>query len=162
MEEALVNLLATLIEGRNGWIERMNRFTNRDGIFNTLMLNELRYLELINRIHQSHIRTTAAATALLTLAMPQNFSDPVIISPTAVQIERATVVVTEPPANTTCAICQENVTHNATQIRQCSHMYHRDCFNQWFSMSARCPVCRHDVRTPIVAGPAQQTPPGVE
>jgi hypothetical protein len=162
MEESLVNLLASLVEGRNEWIDRMNRSTNRDGLFNTLMLNELRYLELINRIHQNHIRSTAAATALLTLAMPQNFTDPVTVSPSAAQIERATVVVSDPPANTTCAICQENVTQNATQIRHCGHMYHRDCFNQWFSMSARCPVCRHDVRTHTVVGPVQQTPPGAE
>ena len=153
-------MLSGLVAGRNGLIDRINRFNNRDGLFNTFMLNELRYLELINRIHQSHIRTTSAAAALLTLALPQNFADPVTVAPTAAQIQRATVMLVQAPANTTCAICQESVTQNATQIRQCGHMYHRDCFNQWFSMSVRCPVCRHDVRTQSAAGPEQQTPPG--
>ena len=162
MEEELINLLNGLVVGRNGWINRMNRFANRDQIFTAFMMNELRYLELINRIHQSHIRTTAAATALMTLALPQNFADPVTVAPTASQIQRATVSVNEPPANSTCAICQDAVTQNATQIRHCGHMYHRDCFNQWFSMSVRCPVCRHDVRTQSAADPAPQTPPGGE
>ena len=159
MEEELINLLTGLVEGRNEWITRMNRFTNRDTMFNSLMLNELRYLELINRIHQSHLRTTAAATALLTLAMPQNFSDPVTVAPTTAQMNSATLTVAEPPANTVCAICQDNVTANARQIRHCGHMYHPDCFNQWFSMSVRCPVCRHEIRT---VDPAPGTSPGGE
>ena len=162
MEEELINLLTGLVEGRNEWIQRMNRFNNRDTMFNVLMMNELRYLELINRIHQSHIRTTAAATALMTLAMPQNFTDPVTVAPTAAQIQRATVTVIDPPAATTCAICQDVETANATQIRSCGHMYHGDCFNQWFSMSVRCPVCRHDIRTQQATGPAPQTSPDAE
>ena len=27
----------------------------------------------------------------------------------------------------------------------CSHILHRDCFKQWFSVDHRCPVCRLDL-----------------
>jgi hypothetical protein len=159
MEEELINLLTGLVEGRNEWITRMNRFNNRDSLFNVMLMNELRYLELINRVHQSHMRTTAAATALMSFAMPQNFADPITVAPTVAQINSATVVGVAPPEHTVCAICQETVVSNATQIRHCGHMYHHECFTQWFSMSVRCPVCRHDIRT---TGPAVQTAPGGE
>ena len=151
MEEELLNTINNLIGGRNTFFERtINRLSigTRDATVTTFLLNERCFMELINRIHTSHQRTTAAATALLTMNLPQAFMDPVIVTPTQTHIERATVTVVDVPANTRCAICQDDITANATQIRHCEHMYHSACFTQWFSMSVRCPVCRHDIRQP--------------
>ena len=158
----MLSALSLLIEGRNSFFHRVfNRLgsTTRDNITSRFMINELCYMEMLNRIHQHHLRNTAAATALLTtLNLPHNFTEPVTVAPSQIQIDRATQVVVEPPAHTRCAICQDDVVENATQIRQCGHMYHASCFTQWFGMSVRCPVCRHDIRT----DPAAQTPPGSE
>jgi hypothetical protein len=155
MEEELLNAVAGLIEGRNTFFERtMNRLsaTTRDTILSSFLLNERCFMEMINRIHNSHQRTTAAAAALLTLNLPQNFMEPVTVAPTQTQIDRATTTITDVPENTRCAICQDDIAASATQIRSCGHMYHSVCFTQWFSMSVRCPVCRHDIRQTTPSG----------
>jgi hypothetical protein len=149
MEEELLTTINNLIGGRNTFFERtINRLSvaTRDATVTTFLLNERCFMELINRIHTSHQRTTAAATALLTMSFPQSFMDPVTVAPTQTHIDRATVTVVDVPPNTRCAICQDDITANAMQIVHCEHMYHSACFTQWFSMSVRCPVCRHDIR----------------
>jgi len=49
-------------------------------------------------------------------------------------------------ASSTCPICQDALTNNATRITHCNHAYHTTCLNSWFTMSVRCPVCRYDIR----------------
>lgn len=74
----------------------------------------------------------------------RNFLDPVPVVPTADQIRAATenhIMTTD----TTCAICQENVSC-ATRIRHCGHCFHSQCIHEWFTMNTRCPICRHDIR----------------
>jgi len=161
MEDDIIALISGLIDGRNDMLRRINRFNGRDMMMNAFLMNELRYLELINRVHQSHLRLTAAS-GLFAIGAASTFLDPVAVMPTSGQLQQSTVVVADPPANTVCAICQDMVTSNATQIRHCGHMYHGGCFNQWFSMSVRYPVCRHDVRTQPQADPAPQTVPDGE
>jgi hypothetical protein len=73
-----------------------------------------------------------------------NFFDPVPVYPTAAQIANA-VETRVAVADTTCAICQEAVTLG-TRLRHCGHCFHGTCIAQWFTMSTRCPVCRHDIR----------------
>lgn len=147
----MLHLLTELIQGRNTFLSRgMNRLgDHRDALVNRFLLNELCYLEISNRIFQNHIRNSNAANAaatLLTLNIPANFMDPVTIRPTAQQIVNATAEVEQAPAGTECAICQEAMNGNATRITHCNHIYHRNCIEQWFTMSPRCPVCRHDIR----------------
>jgi hypothetical protein len=128
--------------------------------------NVIRYLDGHARTHlvASHLRNTGSAMTILrqymsnpsTTTMVMNiplrldasgnsFLDAVPVYPTQDQIRVATeshVGVT----NTNCAICQDSVTC-ATRIRHCGHCFHGACLDQWFSMSPRCPVCRHDIRT---------------
>ena len=154
----MFGLLSELVEGRNNFLNRgMNRIgaEHRDALLSRFFLNELCYLEIANRVFQNHIRnqTANAAATLLSLNIPTNFMDPVVIRPTAQQITNATETVTEIPAGTNCPICQDAITDNASRITHCTHMYHRNCLDSWFTMSVRCPVCRYDVR----GGPASQT-----
>ena len=116
-----------------------------------------------NLLLASHMRNTSSALALVRLYMSQpqqttmvmnipinmdasgNFFDAVPIVPTQAQITAATEIHRGVPANTNCAICQDEVTC-ATRIRACGHNFHAACINQWFQMNPRCPVCRHDIR----------------
>lgn len=151
MEDDIVHIVQRMYDTRATFFQRtVQRFESpaRDTIAAAYLLNDRMALELLNRVHGQHVRSTAAATALLTtLNLPANFMEPVAVTPTAAHLERATETVHTPPANTRCAICQDDIATDATRILQCGHMYHGPCAAQWFSMSVRCPVCRHDVRT---------------
>jgi hypothetical protein len=82
----------------------------------------------------------------------QSFFDPVLIYPTASQIETATRrvlyrdIVT--PINTRCPISLEtfNDSDIVTIIRQCGHIFNSDELNNWFTTNCRCPMCRYDIR----------------
>jgi hypothetical protein len=156
-EEMMLGLLGELVEGRNAFLTRgLNRISvqHRDAITSRFFLNELCYLEIANRVFQNHVRNQNAAgnaaATLLTLNIPTNFLDPVTVRPTAEQITTATEDMPEVPAGSVCAICQDAMTTTMTRIRHCNHTYHRNCLESWFTMSPRCPVCRHDIR----GGPA--------
>lgn len=125
----------------------------------------VRYLDGQTRsqLVATHMRNSAAAIALLRhyMANPQSstvvmniplrldvsgnsFFDSVPVYPSQDQIRSATETHIG-VSNTNCAICQDSVTC-ATRIRHCGHCFHGACIDQWFSMSPRCPVCRHDIR----------------
>ena len=82
--------------------------------------------------------------------------DDVPIVPTNAQLVAAfehDVAITD----TNCAVCQEAVL-TGTRLRNCQHVFHRACITQWLGTSARCPVCRDDVREQRAAGPPGPTP----
>ena len=164
---AVLSLLEDMINGRNNFLSnqtlRAVPFTYRPSLIARFMNNEALYIEFINRVYMNSIQTRAAATALITLTMPNmvgNFLDPVTIAPSTVQINRSL----EDTESTTssCAVCQESISSGACRIRQCGHVYHRACIVTWFSTSVRCPVCRYDIRTENRAGQTssggEQTP----
>jgi len=162
-EEVMLSLLSELIEGRNVFLSRgVNRIgvEHRDALVSRFFLNELCYLEVANRVFQNHIRNQSvnAAATLLSLNVPTNFMDPVVVRPTAQQIASATQSVQQPIANTVCPICQDTLTNNAVRITHCNHTYHQSCLNSWFTMSVSCPVCRYDIR----GGQTSQTSPDGE
>jgi hypothetical protein len=82
----------------------------------------------------------------------QNFFDPVVIYPTASQIEAATRRVLyqdiTTPINSSCPISMDNFNDNETVtiIRQCGHIFNSDELTTWFQSNCRCPVCRYDIR----------------
>lgn len=86
-------------------------------------------------------------TAVVTISMDTsgNFFDPVPVAPSREEIVAATETHRTVPANTTCSICQDEVT-SATRIRACGHSFHGACLDQWLQINPRCPVCRHDIR----------------
>lgn len=116
-----------------------------------------------NHIVAAHMRNNTALIALLRMYMAQpaatnvvlnipiraadlsgNFFDNVPVVPTFEQIQAA-VELHVGVHDTSCSICQEPV-ESATRIRACGHCFHSDCISQWFTMNARCPMCRHDIR----------------
>lgn len=76
----------------------------------------------------------------------RQFMDPVPVVPTPAQIRAGTHILTGGPPDTTCSICQEEITGVHTRIRHCNHAFHSQCIREWFTMNTRCPVCRHDIR----------------
>ena len=85
-----------------------------------------------------------------------DWSDPVRVTASADQLAAALEHnVDTHDAN--CAVCQDTLA-SGTRLRQCGHVFHRACIMNWFEMSSRCPVCRHDVREPRVDNPPQPAP----
>ena len=86
----------------------------------------------------------------MTAGVRENIWNPVIIRPTAEQIENSSELVqgADLPANSVCSICQDTIVAADTcrKLRGCNHAYHRGCIDQWFERSVRCPTCRHDIR----------------
>ena len=82
----------------------------------------------------------------------QRFFDPILIYPTASQIETATRRVLYrdivAPINNSCPISMENFNDNETVtiIRHCGHIFNIDELATWFQSNCRCPVCRYDIR----------------
>ncbi len=76
--------------------------------------------------------------------------EPVIVRPTAQQIEAGTSIEILDAEEEICAICQDSM-HLGEEVRAmnaCDHRFHRNCIDTWFQRNVRCPVCRHDVREP--------------
>jgi hypothetical protein len=85
-------------------------------------------------------------------------AEPVVVAPTAQQIERATMIrvphFTDETDNNGCAICQEPLMNEEDQqplreITHCEHTFHQTCIDRWFTRNVRCPVCRFDIREHI-------------
>lgn len=128
-----------------------------------VLFSSLRYLEggTRNNVLAAHMRNSSQLMTILRTYQLQpttrmvinipmdlsgNFMDPVPVVPTREQIAAATEQ--HVGVDTTCSICQETVTC-ATRIRACGHCFHGQCIQQWLSMNSRCPMCRHDLRTPL-------------
>lgn len=84
--------------------------------------------------------------SLFTIALNQPFTD-VLVVPTADQINNASSIITA-TSNEECAICQENMTTDASfrRINRCRHTFHQSCIDTWFQSSVTCPICRVDIR----------------
>ena len=82
----------------------------------------------------------------------QQALQPVAITPTTEQIERATEErifnqITQ-PINDTCPITRNRFNSNDTvlQILECRHCFNPISLRRWFETSVRCPICRYDIR----------------
>ena len=161
MDERIVDLLHEMMEARTEFLcndaLRSLNFPSRNTLVARFLNNESLVLELVNRIHASRIYGDITQ-ALLTVTLPggaavaRNFSDPVAVTASTNQINAGLESIQV--ASSPCAICQEPISSGGVRIRVCRHEYHRSCISNWFSMSVRCPVCRHDIRE---TGPEGQT-----
>lgn len=162
MNDRIVDLLHEMMEARTEFLTndtiRAINYPARTTLIARFLNTEQLILELVNRIHTTQIYGDFTQ-ALLTVTLPaaaggvaRNFSDPVPVTPSTNQINAGLESIET--ASSPCAICQELITSGGVQIRACRHEYHRSCISNWFSMSARCPVCRYDIRE---AGQTGQT-----
>jgi hypothetical protein len=163
MDENFLDILELMIDGRNDFFIRTMQLTphqQRPSVLSRYMLNEICYLELLNRIYQNSLRQ--ANSTVLTVSIPANFEDNVPVLPTQAQINSSLEDIESTTSN--CAICQDSISSGACRIRQCGHVYHRSCLLSWFGMSVRCPVCRHDIReeAPATATDQQDQTPSDE
>jgi len=83
-------------------------------------------------------------------AMAPGFLEPVVVRPTAEQIQSGTAIEIIDSEDEICAICQDQLPAGtqALSIDACGHRFHSPCINTWFSANVACPVCRHDIREP--------------
>ena len=126
--------------------------SGRARVVATQQQNTAAILELI-RVHRMLNPTPDPATIRfpinITIPMegtplPTRWSDPVVIRPTAAEIDAATERVDAEDAN--CAICQEAIEDDAIRLTHCRHDFHNHCITEWFTRSVHCPNCRHDIR----------------
>jgi len=102
--------------------------------------------------HESNPHVTEFLTTFLNTSVP--------VRPTPQQINSASRLVRfgdiEEPNSTTCAISLEPFSpeNNVRQLNHCGHIFFPGQFNQWFQNNVRCPVCRHDIRSPAAAAAA--------
>ena len=78
-----------------------------------------------------------------------NFMDPVVVAPTAAQLEQgSTLHTTIADSETPCTVCQDNIGTGETirRLNHCNHAFHRNCIDTWYQRNVHCPVCRHDIR----------------
>lgn len=162
MNDRIIDLLHEMMEARTEFLTndslRSLNFQSRNTLVARFLNNETHIIELVNRIHTTQIYGDFTQ-ALLTVTLPataggvvRNFSDPVPVTASTNQINAGLEAMQT--ASSPCAICQETISSGGVRIRACQHEYHRACIVNWFSMSVRCPVCRHDIRE---TGQAAQT-----
>jgi Ring finger domain len=84
------------------------------------------------------------------MAPAQNFMEPVIVRPSAAQVEAGTSIEIVDAEEDVCAVCQDRllVGSQARSINACDHRFHTGCIDTWFQQNVHCPVCRHDIRDP--------------
>ena len=160
-DDNILDTLQLMLQARSSFLSnstiRSLDYNTRASLISRFMNNDAALLEFLNRMYIINSQTRAAPTAFITLNMPANnanFMEPVVVAPTAQQIDTALENMAD--AEGTCAICQDAIATGGCRIRHCSHEFHRTCITNWFTMSVRCPVCRYDVRGD---NPAGQTSP---
>jgi hypothetical protein len=159
-DDNILGILELMLEGRNGFLNnntlRALDYHTRNNIVSRYMLNDAAMLEFLNRMYIVNNQNRNAPTTFVTLTLPNNpnLMESVVVTASSQQIESSLETIDS--QETACAICQDAISTGGVRIRHCSHGFHRTCITNWFSMSVRCPVCRHDIRE---ANPGGQTSP---
>lgn len=111
-----------------------------------LLFGHLRSNARVHAILSAHLRSESNPRVELTfpITLPPSWDEAVIVAPSQTEINLATQQVFDLD-NTMCTICQETMS-NGLRLRYCRHCFHSTCIQEWFTRSALCPVCRHDVR----------------
>ena len=78
------------------------------------------------------------------------FMEPVLVRPTAEQIQSGTAIEIVDSDEEICAICQDSLPAGTESLNliACDHRFHSGCIRTWFTTHVACPVCRHDIREP--------------
>ena len=148
--DQILEILADLAHARVSFVRRQailpqQRFFENEQLFLTLLRDILR--QVSSRDQNQAIETIRSF--LVTGIPVGRFWDNVNIAPTRQQIDAAIRVIPVPTGET-CSICMTpmvtaDLTNQQVSLR-CTHSFHRECVEQWFRQSPRCPVCRNDIR----------------
>lgn len=93
------------------------------------------------------VATQEEETGQFHIHIPAGWGEPVPVQATPAQINRVLTAIPADRELTSCAICQEqNVSRDHSIELPCHHQFHMPCIREWFQQSARCPVCRNDIR----------------
>jgi hypothetical protein len=152
--DTFLQILGDLAYARATFLRRplghLQRFFDNENMMLTLLQDTM-------RMHNAQEDARAIDTIrafLVTGAAGEGrtrFWDDVPVPPSRQQIDQASRVLS-PPNGDTCTICMsamnvESVRGQGAQtILPCNHSFHRGCLDQWWRQSARCPVCRNDIR----------------
>lgn len=147
MEQSILDILHQLTQSRLEFFRRPYLYRRRDDVTNQFLATEVTYMQLLTGISE---RRRAPITITFPMTLP-GFLDPVPVLPSAAQISSEVEDWMTPGQS--CAICQEPIVSDGARLRVCQHVYHKNCIQTWFCASARCPVCRRDIRE----GPGAQT-----
>jgi len=114
-----------------------------------LPITELTYLSnLISPLNQTQFIDSVFGSILH--PPTQHIMEPVIVRPTAEQLEAGTSIEIVDAEEEICAICQDTMAAGSeARALRCDHRFHPGCINTWFQRSVACPTCRHDIRVPI-------------
>ena len=163
----ILDVLNTLLEADRTFLQTL-RFlnSNREVLLAAQQRNTAAVLALLRTYVTSNTTTyTIPITLPRGMTLPTGWEEPVIVRPTAAQIEAATSFSSIPPTDTNCSICQDSLLESGTRITHCGHVFHNTCIAEWFSRSVFCPMCRHDIRAVDHPAPTSvdpvQTPPRV-
>lgn len=80
-----------------------------------------------------------------------SFRQPVVVRPSNEVLQQNTEI-TNGVTGQNCSVCQDSIiaTDSCRRLNSCQHVFHRTCIDEWFERSVVCPVCRQDVRSPVI------------
>lgn len=92
---------------------------------------------------------TSASTAIFVYAMRHGHLTTSDAAPHA--IERCRVVVGDSELlSDICPICMEEFDEDKEiRVTPCKHTFHGPCLRGWLNVSRVCPMCRHDLMSPV-------------
>ena len=141
MDNLSLQIIRDLVNARTQFFRRPYVFRNqREEIARQFLETELEYLNVISRITE-HRRVPITITIPMNIA---DFSEPVPVLPSAQQIQDE--IEDHAPIAQNCSICQDQIVSDGARLRSCQHVFHKSCIQTWFGASARCPICRRDIR----------------
>jgi len=116
-------------------------FENRGNI----LLQSERNLGVLLSYLARNYQNPRTTSMIFNIPLSDDFLNSVPVAPTETQIRASTTQNITMTEEVQCSICQE-MASEVTKINHCNHCFHDRCLTQWFTLSPRCPVCRHDIR----------------
>ena len=144
---SIVEMFREIVRADESYFRMITRQVDREQILplsRSYMIMRQSMFGLIETLVFPPEPTTPPVT--MTFQMPAGWNEPVPVVATPAEIHSSMVrlAASDPPQ--VCAICQDSITAEGVQLRNCEHNFHRSCILTWFSTSVRCPVCRNDIR----------------
>ena len=110
-----------------------------------ILLQNERNLGVLLSYLARHYHHPQSTSMVFNIPISDDFLNSVPVAPTETQIRASTTQNITMTEEVQCSICQE-MASEVTKINHCNHCFHDRCLTQWFTLSPRCPVCRHDIR----------------